>query len=91
MKIVVSNYLEKIDGIVQQLRAHLGVVSHHLQSNYSNNALGLYVVLSGFYASDGIWQHQNFDTEHYRACPSGYELIGNRGLKVSSILNDVYG
>ena len=30
---------------LQKLRTHLGVVSHHLQSNYSNNALGLYVVL----------------------------------------------
>ena len=24
-------------------------------------AIGLYVVLSGFYSSDGIWQHQEFD------------------------------
>ncbi len=41
---------------VQELRSNLGVVSPHLQNNYSNSALGLYVVLSGFYSSDGIWR-----------------------------------
>ncbi|MDG1869623.1 MAG: ATP-binding cassette domain-containing protein, partial [Candidatus Thioglobus sp.] len=32
---------------VHELRTHLGVISQHLQYNYSNDALGLYVVLSG--------------------------------------------
>ena len=46
---------------VDELRSNLGVVSQHLQYGYSNSAIGLYVVLSGFYSSDGIWQHQEFD------------------------------
>jgi len=66
---------------VQELRAHLGVVSHHLQSNNSNNALGLYVVLSGFYASDGIWQHQNFRTEHIELAHQVMNLLGIEDLK----------
>ena len=43
---------------VDELRSNLGVVSQHLQYGYSSSAIGLYVVLSGFYSSDGIWQHQ---------------------------------
>ena len=46
---------------VDELRSNLGVVSQHLQYGYSSSAIGLYVVLSGFYSSDGIWQHQEFD------------------------------
>ena len=48
---------------IQELRTQLGVISQHLRYNYSNSAIGLYVVLSGYYASDGIWQHQVFDSE----------------------------
>ncbi len=46
---------------VDDLRSNLGVVSQNLQYEYSNSAIGLYVVLSGFYSSDGIWKHQKFD------------------------------
>ena len=46
---------------VDELRSNLGVVSQHLQYGYSSSAIGLYVVLSGFYSSDGIWQYQEFD------------------------------
>jgi len=46
---------------VQELRSRLGIVSQSLQQNYSGDTIGLYVLLSGFYASDGIWQHQHFD------------------------------
>ena len=48
---------------VQELRAKIGIVSHSLQQNYSGDTKGLYVLLSGYYASDGVWQHQNFDKE----------------------------
>ena len=53
--------LEKDRWNVDELRSNLGVVSQHLQYRYSSSAIGLYVVLSGFYSSDGIWQHQEFD------------------------------
>ena len=66
---------------VHDLRAHLGVVSHHVQNNYSNSALGLFIVLSGFYASDGIWQHQNFDNEQLELAHQTMKLLGIEGLQ----------
>ena len=66
---------------VHDLRAHLGVVSHHLQNNYSNSAIGLFVVLSGFYASDGIWQHQNFDNEQRELAHQTMKLLDIEGLQ----------
>jgi len=66
---------------VEELRANLGVVSHHLQTNFSSNALGLFVVLSGFYASDGIWQHQQFDNEQLELAYKIMNLLGIEGLK----------
>ena len=66
---------------IHELRAHLGVVSHHLQSNYSNSALGLYVVLSGFYASDGIWQHQKFDKEQLELAYQTMNLLDIEDLQ----------
>ena len=66
---------------VQELRTHLGVVSHHLQTNFSNNALGLYVVLSGFYASDGIWKHQKFNDEHLELAHHAMNLLDIENLK----------
>ena len=65
--VVANNSFVKLFGRerwdVQELRAKLGVVSHSLQQNYSGNTKGLYVLLSGYYASDGVWQHQDFDKE----------------------------
>ena len=66
---------------VEELRTHLGVVSHHLQTNFSSNALGLYVVLSGFYASDGIWQHQKFNDEHIELANQVMNLLDIENLK----------
>lgn len=48
-------------GSVWDLRAHLGIVSTDLQSGYSASAPGLHVILSGLYASIGIWRHQEYD------------------------------
>jgi len=66
---------------VEELRTHLGVVSHHLQTNFSSNALGLYVVLSGFYSSDGIWQHQKFNDEHIELANQVMNLLDIENLK----------
>ena len=66
---------------VEELRTHLGVVSHHLQTNFSSNTLGLYIVLSGFYASDGIWQHQKFDDEHIELANQVMNLLDIENLK----------
>lgn len=45
---------------VWDLRSHLGVVSHDLQHEYLASALGIDVILSGFYSSVDTWQHQVF-------------------------------
>ena len=75
---------------VQELRSNLGVVSPHLQNNYSNSALGLYVVLSGFYSSDGIWRHQKFDDEKLDRANEVMELLSISNLKNRKILINVF-
>ena len=60
---------------VDELRSNLGVVSQHLQYGYSNSSIGLYVVLSGFYSSDGIWQHQKFDEAKLARAKEVLELL----------------
>ena len=66
---------------VDNLRANLGVVSQHLQYGYSNAALGLYVVLSGFYSSDGIWQHQAFDESKMNRAKEVMDLLSISDLQ----------
>ena len=62
---------------VQELRSRLGIVSQSLQQNYSGDTIGLYVLLSGFYASDGIWQHQVFSDEKIQRA---YEIAEQLGI-----------
>ena len=59
----------------------MGVVSQHLQYGYSSNAIGLYVVLSGFYSSDGIWQHQEFDEAKLDRAKEVMDLLSITHLK----------
>ena len=66
---------------VDELRSNLGVVSQHLQYSYSNSAIGLYVVLSGFYSSDGIWQHQEFDDRKLDRAKEVMDLLAISHLK----------
>jgi len=66
---------------VQELRSNLGVVSPHLQNNYSNSSIGLHVALSGFYSSDGIWKHQNFDADMLDRANEVMELLSISSLK----------
>ena len=66
---------------VDELRSNLGVVSQHLQYGYSSSAIGLYVVLSGFYSSDGIWQHQEFDETKLDRAKEVMDLLSITHLK----------
>ena len=66
---------------VDELRSNLGVVSQHLQFGYSSSAIGLYVVLSGFYSSDGIWQHQEFDESKLDRAKEVMDLLSISHLK----------
>jgi iron complex transport system ATP-binding protein len=45
---------------VWDVRKRLGIVSHDLQHQYMEHVTGLNVVLSGYYASIGIYGHQDF-------------------------------
>lgn len=46
---------------VWELRKGLGVVSHDLQTQYLGYVRGIEVVLSGYYASVGVYDYQSFD------------------------------
>ena len=72
---------EKDKWNVDDLRSNLGVVSQHLQHGYSESAIGLYVVLSGFYSSDGIWQHQKFEDEKLNRAKEVMDLLSISGLQ----------
>ena len=45
---------------VWALRAHFGLVSQDLQQQYMGNVRGLSIILSGYYSSNNIWDHQEF-------------------------------
>jgi iron complex transport system ATP-binding protein len=70
--------------VVSELKKYLGIVSYSLQQNYSADAMGLYVVLSGFYGSDGVWSFQSFSNDQIEKAKSTirglglYELIGRK-------------
>ena len=72
---------EKDKWNVDDLRSNLGVVSQHLQYGYSESAIGLYVVLSGFYSSDGIWQHQKFEDEKLNQAQEVMDLLSISDLQ----------
>lgn len=48
---------------VWELRRSLGFVSQDLQNRYVGYVTGIEVVLSGFYSSVGVWDHQSYATE----------------------------
>ncbi|HEX9812244.1 MAG TPA: ATP-binding cassette domain-containing protein [Burkholderiales bacterium] len=66
---------------VWELRAHLGIVSHDLQREYAGYASGLDVVLSGYYASVGVWAHQRFSDAQRAGARRVLDLLGIAALK----------
>jgi iron complex transport system ATP-binding protein len=48
---------------VWELRTHFGIISHDLQQEYIGHVRGMQVILSGYYASIGTWDHQQFSAE----------------------------
>ena len=57
---------------VWTLRRHFGLVSHDLQREYLGSVTGLSVILSGYYASNNIWSHQDFSPANIARA---YELM----------------
>lgn len=65
---------------VWELRAQLGIVSHDLQHRYIEDARGVEVILSGFYASIGTYAHQRFTAEQQERAGRLMEALGVAAL-----------
>lgn len=66
---------------VWDLRQRLGIVSHDLQLSYPDRATGLEVVLSGYYASSGVHQHQVYSPAQYARAGQVMAQIGLAALR----------
>jgi len=62
---------------VWDVRKRLGMVSHDLQHQYMDQVTGLKVILSGFYASIGIYGHQDFS---YKQLARADEMLKEMGV-----------
>jgi iron complex transport system ATP-binding protein len=61
---------------VWDLRSRLGLVSDDLQTSYTGHASGRDVILSGVYASIGIWPNQSFKPSDYERASEIMTLLG---------------
>ena len=66
---------------VWDVRKRLGMVSHDLQRQYMDQVTGLKVILSGFYASIGIYGHQNFSYGQIVRADKMLEEMGASSLR----------
>jgi len=65
---------------VEELRSHLGIVSHDLQQNYGAHARGRDVILSGYYSSIDTWPHQSFSAAGIERAEELMVQLGVAGL-----------
>jgi iron complex transport system ATP-binding protein len=65
---------------VWELRARLGILSSDLQQAYSGAAPGLHVVLSGFFSSIGVWQHQEYSAAQIERARQLMDQLGIAAL-----------
>jgi iron complex transport system ATP-binding protein len=61
---------------VWDLRSRLGIVSDDLQSTYNGHASGRDVILSGLYASIGLWPNQRFTSSDQERASEIMQLLG---------------
>jgi iron complex transport system ATP-binding protein len=66
---------------VWMLRTKLGIVSHELQHQYLDHVCGTDIVLSGRYASIGIYRHQRFSEQDRLRAAQIIEELGVAHLK----------
>jgi len=66
---------------VWALRARLGIVSHDLQHQYLDHVRGTDIVLSGRYASIGVYKHQRFNQQDRLRAAQIIEELGVTHLK----------
>ncbi|WP_447975242.1 ABC transporter ATP-binding protein [Nitrospira sp. Kam-Ns4a] len=65
---------------VWALRKRLGLVSHDLQHEYANDATGIEVILSGLYASIGVWRRHPFTADELARAARLMTQLGVAGL-----------
>jgi iron complex transport system ATP-binding protein len=70
---------------VFELRSELGLISHELALTYQREVLGLEVVVSGFFASIGTWDHQEITPVHLEAARAVMGRLGISRLEERSI------
>ena len=61
---------------VWDLRSHIGIISHNLQQFIYESAPGKDVILTGYYGSSDIWEHQRFSNEQIERAESVMEFLG---------------
>jgi iron complex transport system ATP-binding protein len=66
---------------VWDLRRRLGIVSHDLQLAYADWVTGFEVLLSGYYASIGVYQHQAYGPAHHARAEQVMAQIGMSPLR----------
>ncbi len=66
---------------VWELRARLGMVSQDLQRDFRHEVPGLHVILSGLYASIGVWEHQNYSADQIARAHRLMQTLGLADLK----------
>jgi len=66
---------------VWELRDRLGIVSHDLQQRYASDALGVNVILSGYYSSIDTWGHQSFTQPQRQRADQIADQLGVAHLK----------
>lgn len=66
---------------IWELRSRLGIVSDYLQANYPYYAIGVNVVLSGYYSSLDTWSHQEFSKDKIEKAEEIMEMLGIENLR----------
>ncbi|MCV6604732.1 MAG: ATP-binding cassette domain-containing protein [Porticoccaceae bacterium] len=64
-----------------ELREHMGLVSHDLQSHTMHGAPGINVVLSGYFDSDSIWQHHQVSSQQLQTAIALMQELGIEHLR----------
>ncbi len=65
---------------VWELRDRLGIVSHDLQHRYIRSAIGIHVILSGYYSSNDTSFHMEFSEAQLEQARKIMERLGIAGL-----------
>lgn len=71
---------------LRNYRRHIGLVSQDLQISYEDRTPGLEVVISGFFASISLWQHQDISPEQI---DKAMKIMG--ALEISSLRDKLFG